>query len=417
MPQALTVITKIKGGDEAERLRLLLDSLGKNLDNNEFIKFKDMPTVHFAAWLILPKLKNCPARLVLETNYDKTAEEHLDDLIEHGGTALDKIYGFCEDYPGGAQANNAAAVRKYLLSRKVEYSAYYVAFPGRPLEDIRNAIAVYEEAKRVLEGLRRDSRSDSEICVLLIDHFLRLQGPARPRAFPVTQRGLRRRFVFNLVAGLPLCVALIVTLLVLGTVALPFEFMERGGPARGDETNHKPEYEPMAMPLQSHLCTFTTVRRNWLRRFFLRLVLLTTRIVAAKIFILGKLSHVPTVHFGRWIQIDQGKRLVFLSNFDGSWSSYLDEFAFPPWGVNAIWGNTYGYPPTRFLLEKGARDLDAFQEQNAQHFVRAPVSYSAYRSGNRAYTVANIKRYLEYRDQLVAVLKKPGTGASRWLRQ
>ena len=46
---------------------------------------------------------------------------------------------------------------------------------------------------------------------------------------------------------------------------------------------------------------------------------------------------------------------------------------------------------------RGARDLEGFQAQAAEHYAPAPVFYSAYRS----HSLVNLLRYLEFRDQLL----------------
>ena len=41
---------------------------------------------------------------------------------------------------------------------------------------------------------------------------------------------------------------------------------------------------------------------------------------------IGELGGIPTIHFAKWALIDGGARLLFLSNYDGSWETYLDDF-------------------------------------------------------------------------------------------
>jgi len=406
MPQALTIITEIehKSGDETECLGELLKSLGQNLENNCLIRFDRMQTVHYAAWLILP-LRDRPARLLLETNYDGDLGHHLDDLIEHGRDALDQIYSFCVGYPRGSSnaASHAdqAAIRKYFLDKRVPCCAYYAGIPDRSLQDIRNAISVYEEARRFLDNKPTDGLNEAQVQSRLITYFRSSSARTRPQLFAVTRRTLLRRRIFNLLWETPLALVYFVAIgIPLMLIAPLYEKAETGLPLPGDETNHCPTYESMVMVEQSHFCTVTTVRNTRFRRFVLKQVLQILNIAAKRFYVLGKLGGVPTIHFGRWLRIDEDQHLIFLSNFDGSWSSYLGDFANPPLGVNLIWGSTQGYPPTRFLVCEGARDLEAFEEQNARHFVPAPVFYSAYRK----HSVQNILHYLDFRDALAEAL-------------
>jgi len=70
-----------------------------------------------------------------------------------------------------------------------------------------------------------------------------------------------------------------------------------------------------------------------------------------------------------------------VSDYDGSWESYIDEFAeMILSGLDAIWETSLAYPPD------GARDLPAFKWFLRSHQVPAEVFFSAYPSE----TVLNI---------------------------
>ena len=87
----------------------------------------------------------------------------------------------------------------------------------------------------------------------------------------------------------------------------------------------------------------------------------------------GSLIGVSTIHFVRWLLIDDARRLVLLSDYDNSWESYIDEFAeLILSGLDAIWETSLGYPPD------GARDVPALKRFLRAHQVRADVFYSAY---------------------------------------
>ena len=52
----------------------------------------------------------------------------------------------------------------------------------------------------------------------------------------------------------------------------------------------------------------------------------------------GSQIGISTIHFVRWLVIDDGRRLMMLSDYDGSWESYIDEFAeLILSGLDAIW--------------------------------------------------------------------------------
>ncbi len=71
--------------------------------------------------------------------------------------------------------------------------------------------------------------------------------------------------------------------------------------------------------------------------------------------------------------IDDGRRLMMVSDYDGSWENYIDEFAeMILSGLDAIWETSLAYPPD------GARDLPAFKSFLRNHQVPAEVFFSAY---------------------------------------
>jgi Dyp-type peroxidase family len=93
----------------------------------------------------------------------------------------------------------------------------------------------------------------------------------------------------------------------------------------------------------------------------------------------GFLSDVGTIHFARWIIIPGTRKLVFFSNYDGSWESYLEDFITKASaGTTAVWSNTLGFPRTKNLFWQGATDGDRFKRFARRSMVPTPFWYSAY---------------------------------------
>lgn len=109
------------------------------------------------------------------------------------------------------------------------------------------------------------------------------------------------------------------------------------------------------------------------------------------------IAEIGTVHFARWVIIDNDTRLLFDSNFDGSWDQYLDDFVdHEPLrnGLDRIWGCCEGYP------EKGAIDRPAFKEWVRSQQTKAEVFYSAYPEN----TVQDVLKAVSVRDKFVDLL-------------
>jgi hypothetical protein len=95
----------------------------------------------------------------------------------------------------------------------------------------------------------------------------------------------------------------------------------------------------------------------------------------------GYLGAMRTIHFAHWTLIGNGGRLLFFSNFDGSWQSYLDDFVDKAAkGLTLAWGNCVGFPPTKWLAFEGAAHGTQFKAWARQSQTTSPMWYSAYRN-------------------------------------
>jgi hypothetical protein len=93
----------------------------------------------------------------------------------------------------------------------------------------------------------------------------------------------------------------------------------------------------------------------------------------------GKLSGITSIHFARWAIIDEGRRLIFFSNFDGTWENYLSDFVDrAASGLTLAWSNTYEFPKSVLLVLKGAREENLFKAVVRKNQLFTNVWYSAY---------------------------------------
>ena len=131
--------------------------------------------------------------------------------------------------------------------------------------------------------------------------------------------------------------------------------------------------------VQNHFASVADVKPGLFRWVLLKSVLKLIHIVAAVSANQGSLSGITSIHFARWVVIDGGRRLLFLSNYDGSWENYLDDFIDQAsTGLTAIWSNTVGFPRSYFLIYGGATDELLFKTLVRQSQTPSLVWYSAY---------------------------------------
>jgi len=94
---------------------------------------------------------------------------------------------------------------------------------------------------------------------------------------------------------------------------------------------------------------------------------------------IGQLGGIPTIHFAKWLLVDGGTRLLFLSNYDSSWESYLGDFVDrAAIGLNLAWTWTALYPKTLFFNWGGANDEERFKAWSRAHQRPTQVFYAAY---------------------------------------
>jgi hypothetical protein len=109
------------------------------------------------------------------------------------------------------------------------------------------------------------------------------------------------------------------------------------------------------------------------------LVLLIIDYAARHVYKRGGLARVRSIHFARWVFLDNRQRIIFLSNYDGSLESYMDDFINKVgFGLNVVFSNGIGYPRTNWLLLNGCSDERKFKEYLRRHQMPTQVWYKAY---------------------------------------
>ncbi|WP_172680213.1 hypothetical protein [Methylomonas koyamae] len=141
--------------------------------------------------------------------------------------------------------------------------------------------------------------------------------------------------------------------------------------------------------LQNHLTSVIEIKPGNFRFYTLKVVLAGINLVAKLVATKGNLSGIVTIHFARWVILPGNaggrRRLLFMSNYDGSWENYLGEFIdHASVGLTAVWSNTQqakdrGFPDTQWLaLRGGSRDEQRFKNFARNSQLPELVWYSAY---------------------------------------
>jgi hypothetical protein len=312
---------------------------------------------------------------------DGSAQTHLRQIVEIAGPGLDRLFGGCIDYPRQPAPANRLA---FLQKRVQRVKAVYVHRQGRSVEQIRREAQLRDALIELVAERRFDGLSAVAIRDQLIAH-VRATGRLRWALGPAegVDVGYRVRNALDaltLPAGLvalgPIVVPAAILLLLLIRLQEQFDEMQLGRPS--------PELVRTLTELEDFAAHngFTAggyVKPGWVRRAAVSSLLPLIGWGSRHLFTRDSLAGVKSIHFARWVPIDNSRRVVFCSNYDGSLESYNNDFIdLVAWGLNLIFSNGLGYPTTRWLVLGGARYEQEFKNFLRSHQIPTPVWYSAY---------------------------------------
>ena len=97
--------------------------------------------------------------------------------------------------------------------------------------------------------------------------------------------------------------------------------------------------------VQNHMLSVTQRKPGAIRWFTARLVFWVIQQLAIHLYRPGFLSEIGSIHFARWVTVPGTRDLLFFSNFDNSWESYLEDFITKAHaGLTGVWSNSIGFP-------------------------------------------------------------------------
>ncbi|MFN2308308.1 MAG: hypothetical protein ABR553_01025 [Gammaproteobacteria bacterium] len=427
-PQSTFMIVATIAEDRLAALRALLERMNREpgvVDPaNPLFPFGRFGRLHVARFLILENLledelttlPEAPPRLVFMGDCDGPAETFIAEMAVLAGPQLRHIFGHCANFIGERES-----LVNWMQQQDVKPSANYINWLGRTVTQIHEEEALHRalsgELQRIVQASgRNDPRAIRQQLLSFVEREtdagrLRLTPPApTPVAWWLKDR-LHKY-------GVPLLLLLLSPLfLVLSPyLILRLRRLERRDPELVDRPPREHlrrlsalEDQDVTNPFSAYGEVKPQAFRRYAVRFFLWLLDYATRHVYNR----GYLTRVQTIHFARWVMLDDNRRLLFASNYDGSLESYMDDFINKvAWGLNLVFSNGAGYPATRWLIKGGAE-----QEQKFKYFLKrralpTQVWYKAY-PGLTAFDLARNSRIREG----VQVRQDSDAEIRQWLAQ
>jgi hypothetical protein len=410
-PQSEFLVLARLAPDKVPDLKALLAGMngGPGLADprNPLVPFGDFPTLHMARFAVLDdqtlgdlaafdtSFPDAPIYLAFLGDCDGDADRLLDDMAARCGEGLRRIFGFCEGF------GETTDLRRWMAERSVGSDAGYVNTLGRTAVQAKEEAVLHqaleaELAKAAGEGVTRPEALHAHLRAQVLQH-----GPALTPEAPTPLPWLIAHIAEFVIGALILLIAAPVILITSPLWLWVLRRHETRDPEIATPVD-RPRRRAIAQA-EDHDVTnpFTaigSIKPGLFRLTIVRAVLWLLNFGSHQIYKSGRLARVGTIHFARWVVIDQGRRVLFCSNYDGSLDSYMDDFINKAaFGLNLVFSNGVGYPNTRFLILDGAQREEPFKTFLRRRQQATDVWYKAY-PGLSAYDLyrnAQIRKGLE----------------------
>jgi hypothetical protein len=406
-----------------QALRDLLSSMntavGRVDVHNSLLPFGQFEGIHFARIVLLDDPTQAdieiyglprptfPLYLALLADVDGSAEDFLAQLMRDCAKGLRTIFSCCQFPPG----DDLAA---WIEAHRVKPAANYINWRGRTVRQLREESALYA----ALAGYSRElaGKPAAEIHRILREYVDKETSSGRLQLTPKpsTPIGWRLSNLANLI-GVPLGLLALSPFLL---VYLPFfVVLLRSKERRDPEICPPPDsvHAAKLSALEDHyvanqFSAMGTLKPGLFRRSTITFVLWLLDYTARHIYYRGHLARVSTIHFARWVFLDQKRRLFFASNYDGSLDSYMDDFINKvAFGLNVVFSNGVGYPRSNWLVLGGAKDEQKFKYFIRRHELATEVWYDAH----PGLTISDLERNTRIRQGLESSLTDKE--AQEWL--
>ena len=360
---------------------------------NAVVPFRKFDQLHFARFVILKDETlnditayglarvEYPTYLVFLGDVDGEAEDFLEKVAERAGSGLRNIFSHCAGF------TESVDLLSWMKARNTAPATIYVNWIGRTVRQV-------DEEEALHQSLQRYTRENSETLRAISTRQVRemMKGfiAEEKKAGRITLTPEKPTpFVWRLgnllhLVGVPLLLLAAAPLLLL---YLPFfliklrrlettdpEIAPRVDPAHADQLALLEDHD-----VTNQFSALGSLKPGLFRLSTISFLLWVIDYTTKHIYNRGRLARVSTIHFARWVFLDDKKRLLFASNYDGSLESYMDDFINKVgFGLNVVFSNGLGYPRTNWLFLDGAKDEQKFKNFLRRHQLPTEVWYNAH---------------------------------------
>jgi hypothetical protein len=234
-------------------------------------------------------------------------------------------------YPGTHQRDAWLA---WMTAHRHRSAAFYTGYRGIPRREVANDRAVHDALRAIADRDRDqfETLPPHEIQRRMRDSMAAEYGHLDRSAIPDEEW----RWLLGKVAAVAaLLVLLPVLLIVFGPWYLMLRRHERDDLDTGyTRPVHDNGFSNGEMGTQNQLTHVVDIKPGRFRLFTVWVVLLAIDALATVVYVRGELGGISSIHFARWVIVRDRRpvkeprhRLVFFSNYDGSWESYPTNLA------------------------------------------------------------------------------------------
>jgi hypothetical protein len=392
------VIARVKT-NETEPLKRTLEQINSSIHDNPYIRFDDDRYTHFARWIVFETPGSRP-RLLYMSVFDGDLGSYIAEVVRVS-PGLDAIWGHCEGYTGPGD------FLRFIQTYSMPAQAPFYAFRAETLQSIRTKTAIRQQIERLVD-LRNAANPNEQGLHALIAGLLHAYRPS-------WLQGLRTAITTLLHNAFETTRAMIMAVIVKGASWLGQQGENMNfprvsdacvSPAEQTEANaHITALESLEDIFQQN--QFTVIAdikpgQLWLLRLVFFLTTYTNRYGWPR----GQIIGLYTIYTFHWVLIDDNKRLIGFSNYDGSMENYIGDFLDKfGTGLDVYFKTCKGYP------EGGITDVPRFTSWVRQNQLVCQLYYSAYPGQN----VLNILRDCEISETLSNRFDR--AAVTEWLRR
>jgi hypothetical protein len=398
IPQSNFLILAVIGSSRKDHLQKLFEEMihkpGLADPLNNRVPFARLARLHVARFTIIESHAADDIRrhgvepvpwqptLAFQGDCDGTVEDLLQEMVDLAEQGLREIFSHCVDY------DPKQPLLEWMLKRNHRPAADYINWIGRSVQQVHEEAALQRSMSRRLQELLAGQGSEANIRTIrqqLLTHveLERDAGILTLTPSPPTPGGWKLRNTLHKF-GVPLVLLLLSPLLLISTplVLLLLRLHERADP----EFDTRPEREHLHTlteqedhDVSNHFTVFGDIKPGLFRLGLLKFLLILLDYAARHVYNHGYLTRIRTIHFAHWVLLDNNRRILFMSNYDGSHESYMDDFINKvAWGLNLVFSNGVAYPATRWLVKGGAEREHLYKYTLRRHQLPSEVWYKAY---------------------------------------